>query len=183
MGGRAFGTDASLANRRAAQLGADAWAPTAREAASVLTRWKASPSPIGGTPTAVDMVALRLTEEAHALALAALPRFAELFPPMADYDQPQLDTTLENLDHTVRFLGAAIMVDDRAVLTDFLTWLQDLLVHRGVPSPALPAGLLALRPLVKDIDTAAAVLLDVGRRMLVDGASDRAGPVGELDVL
>jgi hypothetical protein len=114
-------------------------------------------------------VGSRLTEEAHALALSALPALAATFPAMAGYDQRQLDRTLEDLGYIVRFLSAATMVDDPTVFTEFLAWLQDLLAHRAVPSLALVAGLEALRPLVEDIGPEAAVLLDVGRRMLVDG--------------
>ena len=85
-------------------------------------------------------MASRLTEEAHAPALAALPDLAEADPAAAGYDQRQLDTTLEDLGYIVRFFGATRRVDDPTVLTEFLTWVQDLLVHRGVPSIALAAG-------------------------------------------
>jgi diguanylate cyclase (GGDEF)-like protein len=183
MGGRAFGTDASLANRRAARLGADAWAPTALEAASVLARWKASPPRVDATPTAVDPVALRLTKYAHTLALAALPHLAETFPPLADYDQPHMDKAVEDLADIVRFLGAATRVDDPTVLTDFLTWLRDHMRHRGVSSLVLLASLQALRPLVEEVGPEAALMLEVGRGLLAHDASDRAVPIGELGVV
>ncbi|MEP7089123.1 MAG: diguanylate cyclase [Nocardioidaceae bacterium] len=175
MGGRAFGTDVVRAGRRASRLGADAWAPSAVEAVGVLTRWKTNPPPVDATPTRVNQVALRLAEEAPGLALAALAVLAATFPAMADYDQHQLDRTLEDLGYIVRFLGAATMVDDPTVLTEFLTWLQDVLTHRDVPLIALVAGLEALRPQVEAVGREAAALLDVGRRMLVDGSSD-TGP-------
>jgi hypothetical protein len=127
-------------------------------------------------------VGSRLTEEAHTIALAALAALAETFLAMAGYDQRQLDKTLEDLGYIVRFLSAAMMMDDPTVFTEFLDWLQDLLAHRAVPSLPLVAGIEALRPLVKDIGPEAAVLLDVGRRMLVDRPSDDgAVPVSPLD--
>ncbi len=47
-------------------------------------------------------------------------------------------------------------------------WLQNLLVQRGVPPQALMAGLESLRPVVADVDTGAARLLDLGRQELLD---------------
>ncbi|MGA2828817.1 MAG: hypothetical protein ABSF03_22180, partial [Streptosporangiaceae bacterium] len=41
---------------------------------------------------------------------------------------------------------------------------------RGVPPQALITGLEALRPVVEAVDTGAALLLDLGRQELLDGA-------------
>ena len=69
----------------------------------------------------------------------------------------------------VRFLAATLLAADQAIFGDFLRWLQCLLAQRGVPPQALIAGLEALRPVVKAVDTAAALVLDLGRQELLDG--------------
>jgi len=69
----------------------------------------------------------------------------------------------------VRFLAAALLVADHAIFSDFLGWLRNLLVQRGVPPQALIAGLEALRPAVEAVDTGAALLLGLGRQELLDG--------------
>jgi hypothetical protein len=62
-----------------------------------------------------------------------------------------------------------LLAADHAIFGDFLDWLQNLLVRRGVPPQALVAGLDALRPVIEPVDTGAALLLDLGRQGLVDG--------------
>jgi hypothetical protein len=69
----------------------------------------------------------------------------------------------------VRWLAATLLAADRAILSDFLDWLQRLLVQRGVPPHALIAGLEALRPVIEAVDSGAALLLDLGRQELLDG--------------
>jgi GGDEF domain-containing protein len=64
---------------------------------------------------------------------------------------------------------ATLLAADQAIFGDFLYWLQNLLVQRGVPPQALIAGHEALRPVVEAVDTGAALLLDVGRQELLDG--------------
>jgi len=164
-GGQALGHSPSRAER----LGADAWALTAADAAPILLAWKSEPPPIGRDPTPVDPIALRLTAQADALGGAAFDGLAARFPPMADYDEHRIARTREDLVFIVRFLAATLLAADQAILGDFLGWLQNLLVHRGVPPQALVAGLEALRPVVEAVDTGAALLLDLGRQELLDG--------------
>ncbi len=86
---------------------------------------------------------------------------------MAAYDDRQLASTRQDLVFIVQFLAAATFVDEPALFTEFLTWLQELLVHRGVPPQGLVAGLEALRPLVDELDPRASLLLDSGRQLLL----------------
>jgi diguanylate cyclase (GGDEF)-like protein len=164
-GGRALGHSASRAER----LGADAWALTAADAAAILLAWKSEPPSIGRDPTPVDPIALRLSAQADALGGAAFAGLAARFPPMADYDECRVARTREDLVFIVRFLAATLLAADQAIFGDFLGWLQDLLVQRGVPPQALVAGLAALRPVVEAVDAGAALLLDLGRQELLDG--------------
>ena len=164
-GGPAFGHGP----RRAERLGADAWALTAADAAAILLGWRSEPPSVNRDPTPVDPVALRLTAQAEALGGAAFDGLAARFPPMAGYDERQMARTREDLVFIVQFLAATLLAADQAIFGDFLYWLQNLLVQRGVPPQALIAGLEALRPVVEAVDTGAALLLDLGRQELLDG--------------
>ena len=74
-----------------------------------------------------------------------------------------------SLVFTVQSLAAALLAADQAIFSEFLNWLQKLLLQRGVPPQALIAGLEALLPVVKAVDTGAALLLDLGHQELLDG--------------
>jgi diguanylate cyclase (GGDEF)-like protein len=163
VGGRALGDD----DRRAVRLGADAWARTAGEAATILSAWKMEKPAITGESTPIDAVAQRLIAEAGAIGDAAFDALAARFSPMTAYSQSKLDRTREDLVFIVQFVAAAVLVDDHSVLFEFLTWLQQLLANRGVPPAGLITGLEVLLPLVGAVDAGAAQLLDSGRRQLV----------------
>ena len=165
VGGRAFGNSPSRAKR----LGADAWALTATDAAAILLAWKTERPSLSRDPTPVDPVASRLSAEASVLGSAAFDGFADRFPPVADYDERQIARTREDFVFIVRFLAATLLAADHAIFGEFIDWLQNLLVRRGVPPQALIAALEALRPAVEAVDTGAALLLDLGRQELVDG--------------
>ncbi len=167
VGGRAFGRDA----RRAVHLGADAWAATASEAATILAGWRAEPPAINREPTHLHPVARDLFVRANALGAAAFDGLVTRFAPMDTYDARQLARTREDLVFIVQFLAAAIVVSDESIFTEFTQWLQTLLVHRGVPPHALISGLDVLHPLINAIDAPAAQLLLLGRQALLDRRS------------
>ncbi len=101
------------------------------------------------------------------LGLSAFDGLAARFPAMADYNAQQLARTREDLVFIVQFLAAAMLVSDDSIFTEFLDWLQDLLVSRGVPPTALISGLEALRPVIESVAAEDAVrLLDIGRHQL-----------------
>jgi diguanylate cyclase (GGDEF)-like protein len=164
-GGPAFGHGP----RRAERLGADAWALTAADATAILRGWKAAPPSISHEPTFADPVALSLTAAADALGGAALDGLAARFPPISDYDERRMARTREDLVFIVQFLAATLLTGDQEIFSDFLNWLQNLLVYRGLPPQALIAGLEALRPVVEAVDTGAALLIELGRQQLLDG--------------
>jgi len=164
-GGPAFG----IGPRRADRLGADAWALTAADAAAILLRWRSERPPVSRDPMLVDPVALRLTAQADALGGAAFDGLTARFPAMADYDESQIARIREDLVFVVRFLAATLLAADQEIFGDFLDWLQNLLVQRGVPPQALIAGLEALRPVIEAVDTGAGLLLDLGRQGLLNG--------------
>lgn len=167
VGGRAFGRDA----RRAVHLGADAWAATAGEAATILAGWRSVAPAVNREPTPLHPVARDLFGRAYALGAVAFDGLATHFPTMNTYDAPQLARTREDLVFIVQFLAAAILASDDSIFTEFTDWLQALLGHRGVPPHALIAGLDALHPVIDAIDAPAAQLLRLGRQDLVDRMS------------
>lgn len=162
MGGRAFGTDA----RRAKALGADAWAPSAREAAEILLDWKVDPPQVDRSPTELSAAGLRLSAAAEALGAEALVDLVFRFPEAADYEQRLLDSTRQDLVLVVQFLAAATLVDEPEIFIEFLTWLQELLLHRHLPTQALASGLEALAPLVVALAPGTGSLLESGQSWL-----------------
>ncbi|TVR19749.1 MAG: hypothetical protein EA387_12895 [Nitriliruptor sp.] len=137
---------------RAVALGADAWAADVTSAANLLRSWRRTPPEVDPRPVELEAAAAALDARAPELGGVAYEALADRFPPMADYDRRQRARTYEDLVYIVRFLAAARLVDDEEVFTTFATWLEDLLVARGVPAAALVAGLEVLAPPVRDID-------------------------------
>jgi methanogenic corrinoid protein MtbC1 len=167
-GGRALGGD----DRRAAHLGADAWAAGADGAAAVIERWRANPPTAFRVQSpAVDV----LQERADAIAERAFSALFSAFPQMASYTTDQLSRTREDLVFIVQFARAAVMVDDATVFHEFIDWLGTLLSSRGVPSAALDEGLAALSPLLSDIDPRAGLLVEDARGR-TGGSSARSEP-------
>lgn len=158
VGGRGTGPD----GRWGLRLGANGWAPDATSAAEVLAApaWPRYVDPAPPLPTRDD--ADRLLDQVDVLAASAMNRLTERFPPMASYSPKQLRSTHEDLRHIVRFLAAAVLVDDVELFHEFLGWLGDLLVARGVPLRALALGLDCLEV---PGDRAAAMLVE-GRARL-----------------
>jgi hypothetical protein len=67
----------------------------------------------------------------------------------------------------VRFLAAALLAADQAILKDYVGWRQHLLAPGGIPPQALGAGLEALRSEIEAVDAGAARLLDRERQELL----------------
>jgi diguanylate cyclase (GGDEF)-like protein len=156
MGGSAFGADPRLATR----LGADAWAPDAARAAPILASWVAAPPQIDTRPTAMDPVASHLAAHSERLGADALADLTRHYPPATDHNERQLASTGLDLVSMVQHLAAATLVDDPAIFTDYLSWLEKTLKHRGVPRAAVLAGLAALQPLVASIAPGPSRLID-----------------------
>lgn len=154
-GGPGFGVD----GRHARLLGADAWAPRADAAADRLAAddW---PPPVPGNRTQHlpgEEYGLLVARRA-ALIDAATRRLVDASPPLAGYDNPQRESTMEDLAQIIDFLAAALYVDDVTVLTDFAGWMTRLLAARGVPATALTTGFEIYRELLPDYPRAQAML-------------------------
>jgi hypothetical protein len=163
MGGRPFGDD----SRRALALGAVAWAGSPGDAAAVLAGWKAEPPRIHPAPVELPPEGLRLAAEAEALGGLLMSDLVDHLPAVADLDPQQRRSVEQDLTRVVHTLAAAVLVDEAAVLGDFLAWLQVLFASRGVLAQVLPPALDALRPLVHEVAPAGVAMLESGRRALV----------------
>lgn len=152
-GGRA------LDPHRATVLGADGWAADSRAALRVLDQWRDARPSVNSQPVRLDRLALELEAQAPTIGARAYPVLESRFPPMASYDHRQRARTLEDLVYIVRFSAAARLVDDPSVFDSFRSWLRDLLVARGVPEPALTAGIAAVTPFVAEVDEGASQVL------------------------
>lgn len=138
VGGRGFGSD----GRWASPLGANAWAPDARGAISILGGDElpafATPAPPLRQPDdAIGFLRARAAE----IVAASMSRMTAGLADVASYDSTQIDRTREDVHHILDFLSAALYVDDVVLFTDFVTWLDELLVARGVPTATLRRGL------------------------------------------
>jgi methanogenic corrinoid protein MtbC1 len=158
-GGRAFGHAAE----RALRLGADAWAADVDGAIPVLRSWQQHKPAVPTAPTTVSPVALELARSADALASAALDALVLDDPAITSNSDRQRARTREELVFIVRFIAAAVLVDDPTVLAEFLEWSREFHAARGVPGTLLDAGLTALAPLLDPIDPGAATLALAGR--------------------
>jgi len=136
VGGRGFGAD----GRWARVLGADAWAPDARSALSVLAALPPFTSPAPPMPVSSSEISA-LRSRTTAVVEESVQRMLARLPEVAAYDARQRRRTEEDVAHIVEFLGAAHFVQDVTLFTDFTAWLRDVLVARGVPAATLVAGL------------------------------------------
>lgn len=168
-GGPGFGADGALALR----LGADAWAPTARAAAAVLARIPPvrRELPVLDHPGLDEHAELavrraELVDEAHR-------RLADRFPPLRSFDARQTARTREDLGHIVDFLGAASFADEPAIFRRFTSWLQEVLVARGVAETALGLSYEALAESLADTPRSRKLLQDAARALPARRTSGR----------
>jgi hypothetical protein len=76
------------------------------------------------------------------------------------YDQRQRDATAEDLGHIADFLAAARYAGEPAIFGDFVDWTRAVLQARGVPPPALAAGLRLIREQLTDLPQSLRMLDD-----------------------
>lgn len=120
--------------QRALELGADA-APSSTEEADTVLRELAG-TPVFRPPVLLRGIAFNLEADADELAGAAFADLERVFPTIKGYDERQRKRTMEDLVFMVRFLAAAVLVNDPTVWSDFTEWQHGLLAARGVPARA-----------------------------------------------
>jgi methanogenic corrinoid protein MtbC1 len=168
VGGRAFGVN----SRRALRLGADAWAASAADAATILGRWRAAPPIPNPEPVVVDPTISQLFHSADRLAADAMEVLPRWVSSRKGANPVQAARRQEYLSHSVGALAASLLVDDATVFLDYLGWLARLLAFRGVGAPALVSALDALGPGVGQISAPAVRLLATGREELASRMPD-----------
>ncbi|MFD5625202.1 B12-binding domain-containing protein [Streptomyces sp. NPDC127072] len=171
-GGAAFGPD----GRYARLLGANAWAPDARDAARQLADGIPKPSP-GARFEDLHHLAdqeYTLVARSHGqLVKQVLTRLEERFPAMASYSGRQRERTAEDIAHIVEFLSVALYTDDDDLFTNFMTWTAGILTARDVPARSLRPALDILAGELKDFPRCTR-LLD-GARLALDDALATTG--------
>ena len=160
VGGRA------LTPHRARMLDAEGHADDLAAAASMLTGWLDQP------PTRVlarpDPAWRRehdiLADRHEDLVDAAFVRLEQRVPQVRDYTPAQLDHTRRDLGTTLRFVEAALLVEDPTLFTEYAAWLRSLLEHRGVPVDVLRTSFDALADAVGSdlVESRALLATDLG---------------------
>ncbi|SBT46536.1 cobalamin B12-binding domain-containing protein [Micromonospora auratinigra] len=122
-GGPGFGWD----GRWAAAVGAAAWGATARDAVRLLARGLPGAAHTGPTPAPPDDGYVAVLHRRREIVQVAL---RELDPP-----EETAEDVAAGVGHLVDALAAAIRVDDRQLLLDFVGWQAEALASRGGRRP------------------------------------------------
>jgi hypothetical protein len=136
--GRGFGPG----GRWGFALGADHWAPDFTTGADLLLSvvTKPAPAPRGpaGAPARVDEVRI-LGREHEALVEEATQAACASWPTIRNSEEA-MRATREGLAATLRVIGSATLVDDLALVTDYVTWFEAVLVGHGQPAAVVPSA-------------------------------------------
>jgi hypothetical protein len=158
-GGAAFGPDGLYAR----QLGADAWAADARNAAELLrtafpAARAASTHPIEDLPHLADSEYAMVSRSATQLVKGTVVQLLDRLPGMRTYNDLQRERTTEGVVDIVDCLSTALYVDDDELFTSFITWAADMLEARGVPAASLDPALELLAEQLKDFPRSQRIL-------------------------
>lgn len=137
-GGQAFGPD----EKRAAAIGADAWAASADDARSILDEWSVQAPPLA-TPTTEEQT-LPLAAIAPQIIDAALADLTRLMPRVAEFDEPAIERTREDFGYILEYARAAIDVRDLRIVDEFAPWIRRVLEARRVPPAVLGTSIRVL---------------------------------------
>lgn len=166
-GGRAF----DPAGSRAARLGCSGHAPNASTASALLQKWLDDPPDPPAPPTEHAEVTT-LAEHRDDLVTQVYERLWSSFPPMGSYDERQQTRTREDLAYILMFLEVSVALSDPGLFTEFVDWLLDVLVTRGVPAKALVVALEHYLDLLAERAPTAAEYLASARKRLPVGSED-----------
>ena len=168
-GGGAFGVD----GRRAAAIGADAWAASPDGAAATLRDWTEAAPELARADDARLAQHRNLRADRLPVVEDAEDELRRRLPYMREADERQRARTREDLEFLLAFVEAAVLTNDASIVAEYLPWLRDVLTTRGVPAkvlvPTVEATAAALRG--QDQVDPALLLEDCARNLFEDMAS------------
>jgi methanogenic corrinoid protein MtbC1 len=155
LGGLALGLDGA----RGCTLGADAWASSAAEAATVLSTWATQP-PHLHAPHDVDREQAALELPSEVLVDSCVRTLLE-GNALDGLSETQLTRTREDITFIIQFCSAALLVNEPSLFHEFSRWLRGLLAVRGVPTETIRLSYRAIaETLGGSFPTTAAMLID-----------------------
>ena len=166
VGGRSF----DEAGHRAAQVGADGYFREPAAAVRHLNRWIDQPPTLAAAVRNPEHVVERaaLLSRRDEIIKNSYRDLERRLPVMTTFDDRQRRHTTEDLSYLLKFADAALFVDDPTVLTDVVTWLDDLLTSRGLPAVVMQQTLEALDTAVGTDAPIVSDWLDMARFQLSD---------------
>ncbi len=150
VGGAAFDTD----GRRAAALGADAYAPDGAAAVLAVRALPTATLPMPTLPSATAEEGLAVQADREELTA----RLRHRLLPTEETADPWQRVLGDHLPHLVGSVAGALVTEDRTVLDESLTWLADVLEHRKAPPGATERVAVELAGVVREYPAAARLL-------------------------
>jgi methanogenic corrinoid protein MtbC1 len=137
-GGLGFGPD----GRWGLALGADHWAPDFARGADLLVSLVDSSAPAprepAGDPERIAEVRV-LRREHETLVEEATQRAFATWPAIRKGDAA-MRATREDLASTLRVIAAATLVDDLAIVRDYVSWFEEVLTGHALPLAFVPSA-------------------------------------------
>lgn len=161
VGGSAF----DPLGRRAATLGATAFATSGRAAVDVISTLPSAVPPAPAPTHAAADEGQALHAEREALTVELLDRMQSSWGPedLQDVISGCRRALLDHLPHLVGALAGALVADDRSVFDDALVWLEDVMRHRDAPAGVVRQTVGELALVVRDYPHASRLLSEAGR--------------------
>jgi hypothetical protein len=169
VGGPGLGPD----GRRADAVGAEGWAPDARQAAQLLDSWVSEPPDPLPVPV-FGQEHLELEAQQPELVEAALIELFTRYPMFAGLPEEQLAEVRRALTSILQFLQATLLTGDTTLFLDeHLPWLTGVVASRGLPVEVVREALEALAVTLDERYESSTELLGLGRQLI-----DQRGPAG-----
>jgi methanogenic corrinoid protein MtbC1 len=175
-----------LTRQRARKLGADQHVGDLAAAVATLQLWRGSAVPVIVAPRPGSKESGDLLLDQKAIVDDTMSALYRRLPSMATFSDRQLSRTRADYVYILRFLAAAVLIDDLELFTDFLLWLREILLRTGLPATVLPLSLEVLRTQLGHYPAATRLLdagLPVASRPLAGSAPSAAGVIPERPLM
>lgn len=141
--------------RRARAIGADGYATTIDDGATLARTWCQGELPTTRTPGMRSELVRALARSRLQLRDRAFAGTAARWDALEDADDPLLDRITEDLEQHLDHLVAALSVDDPSVYLDQVSWFASVHAGRQLPRTVLPAQIAALAEAIGALDPVA----------------------------